>query len=70
MTHPSNAPRRALSAAVERVTGRRFCTSCQADQPPAGGRVTIGGDGRPRFRCAACLGRARLRAGGRDGGAA
>jgi hypothetical protein len=64
MTDPRNAERRAMSVAVERVTGRRFCTSCQSDQPPAGGRITIGGDGRPRFRCAACLERARLRAGG------
>lgn len=52
----TNATRRAVTAAAERVTGRRFCASCQREVPIASGvmRATRRG---ARFVCMACVNR-------------
>lgn len=49
-----NISRRDMTAAVQRVTQRSFCTSCQSDMPTGAGRMHIQANGRRRFICATC----------------
>lgn len=56
----SDKARAELTKITERITGRKYCTSCQSEKPPEGGvtRVTRHST---RWQCAACAGRARDR---------
>lgn len=43
-----------LSATAIKLTGERHCRSCDRYKPVTGGKVRIGANGRPIWRCATC----------------
>lgn len=46
--------RAAMSTVSKRITQRKFCTSCQAQQPFEGGSIKRMANGRVRWQCASC----------------
>jgi len=56
----SDKARAEMTRVTEKVTGKKYCTSCQLERSPEGGhtrRTRIG----TRWQCASCAARARAR---------
>jgi len=54
MTKPHDAQRMNETRIAEQITQRKFCTSCQNNQPVEGGATRPMSNGRLRWVCSFC----------------